>query len=81
MIRVYFLAKIKDELNMDFYDLDVKLPCSVSDLRNSLLSKFKNAELFSKDYAICAVNHEISNSEKIVKESDEVAFFPPVTGG
>ncbi|GAA6144697.1 MoaD/ThiS family protein [Thalassolituus maritimus] len=81
MIRVYFFAKIKDELNMDFYDLDIKFPCSVSDLRNSLSSKLKNDELFSSDYAICAVNHEISNSEKIVKESDEVAFFPPVTGG
>ncbi|WP_372521207.1 MoaD/ThiS family protein [Thalassolituus sp.] len=81
MIRVYFFAKIKDELNMDFYDLDVILPCSVSDLRNSISSELKNDELFSSDYAICAVNHEISTPEKIVKESDEVAFFPPVTGG
>lgn len=81
MIRVYFFAKIKDELNMEFYDLDVKLPCSVSELRNLLSSELKSDEFFSSDCAICAVNHEISTSEKIVNKSDEVAFFPPVTGG
>lgn len=29
----------------------------------------------------CAVNQELSNFTVALKEGDEVAFFPPVTGG
>lgn len=28
-----------------------------------------------------AVNHDIANRETIIQAGDEVAFFPPVTGG
>jgi len=27
------------------------------------------------------VNHEMASENTLVKEEDEVAFFPPVTGG
>jgi molybdopterin synthase subunit MoaD len=30
---------------------------------------------------LCAVNHEMVTADTIVTEEDEVAFFPPVTGG
>jgi|HubBroStandDraft_5_1064220.scaffolds.fasta_scaffold1626179_1 molybdopterin synthase sulfur carrier subunit len=29
----------------------------------------------------CAVNHEFADPETILRPGDEVAFFPPVTGG
>jgi molybdopterin synthase sulfur carrier subunit len=82
MIRVYFFAKIKEQLSLDFFDLNIKTPCTVSEIRKSLISEFNTHEkLFRIDYAICAVNHELSDEEKSVKSNDEVAFFPPVTGG
>ncbi len=33
------------------------------------------------DQMLCAVNMEYASSESAVKDGDEVAFFPPVTGG
>ncbi len=30
---------------------------------------------------LCAINMEYVDSEHAVKDGDEVAFFPPVTGG
>ena len=30
---------------------------------------------------LIAVNHEMSDSDTELKEGDELAFFPPVTGG
>jgi molybdopterin converting factor small subunit len=30
---------------------------------------------------LCAVNQEMAAADTIVNEDDEVAFFPPVTGG
>jgi sulfur-carrier protein len=33
------------------------------------------------DRILCAVNHEHATAETPVSDGDEVAFFPPVTGG
>jgi molybdopterin converting factor small subunit len=30
---------------------------------------------------LCAVNHEIANNLTQLNNNDEVAFYPPVTGG
>lgn len=30
---------------------------------------------------LCAVNHSYSSADQRLADSDEVAFFPPVTGG
>jgi len=35
----------------------------------------------SSDNILMAINMEYVKSDAIVKEGDEVAFFPPVTGG
>ena len=33
------------------------------------------------DHIVCAINHEHRESDHPVVDGDEVAFFPPVTGG
>jgi len=33
------------------------------------------------DNTLCAINMEYVKTDAIVKDGDEVAFFPPVTGG
>jgi molybdopterin synthase sulfur carrier subunit len=57
--------------------MDVKLDsaCSVADV-------WKQVAVDSPaDQVLCAVNQEFSSDEQQVKDGDEVAFFPPVTGG
>lgn len=29
----------------------------------------------------CAINHEHASMDSIISDNDEVAFFPPITGG
>ncbi|GGI89768.1 molybdopterin synthase sulfur carrier subunit [Shewanella gelidii] len=41
----------------------------------------KWARVMASDKLLVAVNQTISNWEAIVEDGDEVAFFPPVTGG
>jgi molybdopterin synthase sulfur carrier subunit len=33
------------------------------------------------DHVLCAINLEYAEASARVKDGDEVAFFPPVTGG
>jgi len=82
MLKIIFFAKIKENLCRDFIEIEIETPCSVSDVRNYLKNEFSDHHhLFSEDYATCAINHEISNEKNMIRKGDEVAFFPPVTGG
>jgi sulfur-carrier protein len=38
-------------------------------------------QAFSDNNLLCAVNQQLCDSTMPVKAGDEVAFFPPVTGG
>ncbi|MEK9711163.1 MAG: MoaD/ThiS family protein [Thalassolituus sp.] len=82
MIRILFFAKIKDEIGKDFFDIKAEPPMTVSEVRNSLISEFSDHEnILKSGYALCAVNQQISNEDTAIQSGDEVAFFPPVTGG
>jgi molybdopterin synthase sulfur carrier subunit len=52
---------------------------TVAQLRKKLVDKY--GECHFPDNILCAVNQEIANDEVVVSDSDEVAFYPPVTGG
>ncbi|MEZ0315983.1 MAG: MoaD/ThiS family protein, partial [Methylophilaceae bacterium] len=40
------------------------------------------ASLFAgKQVVRAAINHELVSNTTVIKDGDEVAFFPPVTGG
>ena len=52
---------------------------SISSIKKQLIDKY-GAQYFPENI-MCAVNHEMANEDTKVCESDEVAFFPPVTGG
>lgn len=56
---------------------------SVAQVREALIAKgeawahaFRNLKRIR-----AAVNQELAGDDAVVKEGDEVAFFPPVTGG
>jgi molybdopterin synthase sulfur carrier subunit len=52
---------------------------TVGSLREKLVET--HGEDKFRDNTLCAVNHEFVKDEFKLKETDEVAFFPPVTGG
>lgn len=81
-IRVLFFAKIKESLGVNFIDLKLDTPTSIEDIRNSLFFEFvDNKSLFLPENSLVAVNQEITTENIKINQHDEVAFFPPVTGG
>lgn len=83
LITVIFFAALREQLNCD------KLSLMASEDTNTVakvklcLLKHNPAwqDILNKTSLLCAVNHEMSASDDAVKPGDEVAFFPPVTGG
>ena len=81
MIKVLFFAQLREQLQCDKLQLD-DYPQTVAELRAMLGKKSPLwSELLVSDTALAAVNQTISHDQVSLNSGDEVAFFPPVTGG
>ncbi|MGB1270967.1 MAG: MoaD/ThiS family protein [Endozoicomonas sp.] len=83
MIKVLFFASYREKLNCDQLTLsEGEYPGNLSDLRSQLAEKDDDwREVLSDKRTLVAVNQAMTRSESALKAGDEVAFFPPVTGG
>ena len=74
-IKVVFFASLREKIGESAVDINLDSTCSVADLWKQV------AVNGIDDQVLCAVNQEFSTYEHQLQDGDEVAFFPPVTGG
>ena len=80
-VKVLYFASLKEALGIGNETLE--LPAGVNTiggLRDWLASHGRD-KLASARNLRCAVNQDMAGADAIVRDGDEVAFFPPVTGG
>ncbi|MCG6199925.1 molybdopterin converting factor subunit 1 [Psychromonas antarctica] len=82
MIKVLFFASLRDQLGIS----ELQLPCEANPDTNSLLDNLKAqdqhwSKALKQKQLMVAVNQTIATSNCLLQDGDEVAFFPPVTGG
>lgn len=75
-IQVRFFASLRERLGTSGTDLAVGGPITVADV----WKRATGGEAMP-DNLLCAANQEYVNPDAVVRDGDEVAFFPPVTGG
>ena len=82
MIRVLYFARLREQLGTAGEDLPATV-ATLGDLAAALRGRGGAwAEAFAPDQTVMvAVNQELARPETPVADGDEVAFFPPVTGG
>jgi len=84
MLKVLFFARVKEELGCA--DLELPWEDAIADL-DSLQQRLcerggpRWQEVLNRSNTIRAVNHEVIAANTPLNDGDEVAFFPPVTGG
>ena len=84
MIKVLYFARLKESLN--YSTEDMVLPSNIKtilQLKTLLSTRGDNwATIFSgKQVVRAAINHALVDDTEVIEADDEVAFFPPVTGG
>jgi sulfur-carrier protein len=81
-IKVLYFASLREQVGTHGEDLDAS-PTTVAGLRTLLMARggaWQSALAQGKALRV-AVNQEVAQPTTPVKPGDEVAFFPPVTGG
>ncbi|VEB26020.1 molybdopterin converting factor, small subunit [Actinobacillus lignieresii] len=81
MINVLFFAQVRELVGIDALTVPAEFE-TAEQLREHLSQQGKKWQLaLEKGKLLVAINQSISPLESAIKDGDEVAFFPPVTGG
>lgn len=82
MIKVVFFANLRERLGESECILKDFMGATVADvLRDIEQSNPHWHAILTEQKILVAVNHTMSGLSAPVKLGDEIAFFPPVTGG
>ncbi len=79
-IKVLLFATLRDLVGERQIDLTLPEPATIGDVRQQLIQQYPQVEANLK-VALSALNEEFAFNPEPVKDGDEVAFFPPVSGG
>src|SRR5215216_6222013 len=79
-IRVLFFGAARDVVDNNPLDLSLDAPATVSSAVQKLTQRFSELQRFGRSL-LFAVNQEYATPDTSLKENDELAVFPPVSGG
>ena len=83
-VKLFYFAKVREAIGIDREELDLESDIkTVSDLIEVLKGRGSHwQDMFSMSTTFrMAVNQEMVEATHKISANDEVAFFPPITGG
>jgi sulfur-carrier protein len=84
MVDILYFASLREALDTDQEKLELNNEIrSVADLKQLLI---KRGGLWQQAFTqqqslLVSVNQQMANDATAISDQDEIAFFPPVTGG
>ncbi len=84
MIKIKYFARLSESLGLKSEEIEYNDQINTAeDLINQLIERDENwsIEFSGENKILLAVNQQMSDRNTVLKDGDEVAFFPPVTGG
>ena len=82
-MKIKYFAWLKNITNTDSEEINDKIINDVDSLKNFLCNKYPKLALYLiKDNVIrIAINLEYTTTNDKISSEDEIALFPPVSGG
>ncbi len=79
-IKVLLFASLKDYLNQAEISPEIPANTTIKQLRDQLFSK-TNIKTEKLQTLLYAINHNHASLDTVLKDGDEIAFLPMVSGG
>lgn len=82
-VSIKYFARFRETLSCSEEQIDIKNNAQLKDLIALLAArKGEWQQVFSNTNSLLfAINQNIAKPEDVLFENDEIAFYPPVTGG
>lgn len=83
-VNILYFASFRERLKLDNETLELDDSIKNIDDLKQLLASRDNAwqDVFSADNNILiSINQNMAKAHSLISNNDEIAFFPPVTGG
>lgn len=81
-VRVVFFASLKESIGLSEYIAELALPLSISELKHQLANELDEGQALLEKGIQSSIDFEFARDADIIAETiNEIAFFPPVTGG
>ena len=90
MIKLVFFARLREQLGLSEHRVTLSDNLTVQTLVEHLIASDDDSnagsgsskwQLLLADEVVVAKNQQVVDRDTFVEEGDELAFFPPVTGG
>src|SRR5687768_12697872 len=79
-VRVLFFGAARDVVDANSLDISLASPATVASAFRQLAARFAQLERFGRSL-LFAVNQEYATPDTQLNDNDELAVFPPVSGG
>lgn len=82
MVTVKFFASFREKVGKSEIKLSTSREATLENVIEALEKKIPGLKkLIAEGNAVVTLNEEIAAKDALVKEGDEIAIFPPVSGG
>lgn len=83
LVKVVYFASLREQLGLAEEPITLEGSASIADLLELLVAKHGELgqRVLKERQVLTALNQEMCDLSQVMAEGDEVAFFPPVTGG
>ncbi|MDT0595936.1 MoaD/ThiS family protein [Glaciecola petra] len=82
MITIKFFAFLRQQVGQEQTTMALEAPTTIKAIKLKLMEQGEEWELALGDgKVLSALNFDMVDDSTIVNNGDELAFFPPVTGG
>lgn len=81
MIQIRFFARIRERVGTATLNYEYAGESTVAEIKQQLINRGEQWQALQEQELLCAINQTLCGLDTRINDGDEVAFFPPVTGG
>ncbi len=82
MVTILFFAQLREQLQCEKMHIELSETISLGALRERIINENPTWTTYlANEKLLFAINQTMAKPHQDVNDRDEVAFFPPVTGG